>query len=86
MPCAPTTSECTAGEERVGVMAERRIVGYRQDEEQHWIAELECGHSQHVRHTPPWQVRLWVLTPEGRAGRMGTLLSCRRCDEEKARA
>lgn len=62
-------------------MSEQRIVGFRQDLEQHWIAELACGHTQHVRHTPPWQVRPWVLTPEGRAGRLGTSLPCRRCDE-----
>jgi hypothetical protein len=58
---------------------ERRIVGYHQDEEQHWVAELECGHTQHVRHTPPWQVRPWVLTPEGRASHIGTPLTCRLC-------
>jgi hypothetical protein len=62
-------------------MVERRITGFRLDPEQHWIAELECGHSQHVRHTPPWEVRPWVLTREGRAGRLGTLLPCRQCDE-----
>jgi len=58
---------------------ERRIVGYHQDEEHHWIAELECGHTQHVRHEPPWQVRPWVTTPEGRAGRLGLMLQCGRC-------
>ena len=26
---------------------ERRIVGFHQDDEQHWVAELECGHTQH---------------------------------------
>ena len=31
----------------------RRIVGFHQDEEQHWVAELECRHNQHVRHDPP---------------------------------
>lgn len=67
-------------------MADQRIVGFRQDEEQHWAAELECGHSQHVRHTPPWQVRPWVLTPEGRAGRLGTLLPCRQCDAREVAA
>jgi hypothetical protein len=59
----------------------RRIVGYRQDEEGHWVAELDCGHSQHVRHDPPWQVREWVTTPEGRARHLGAELHCRRCDE-----
>jgi hypothetical protein len=28
-------------------------VGYHQDEEQNWVAELSCGHQQHVRHRPP---------------------------------
>ncbi|HJR16150.1 MAG TPA: DUF3565 domain-containing protein [Gemmatimonadales bacterium] len=59
---------------------EQRIVGYHQDEEQHWVAELECGHTQHVRHTPPWQVRPWVVTPEGRASHLGTFLTCRLCE------
>jgi Protein of unknown function (DUF3565) len=62
-------------------MSEQRIVGFRQDLDQDWIAELECGHTQHVRHAPPWQVRPWVMTPEGRAGRLGTTLPCRQCDE-----
>ena len=57
----------------------RRIVGFHTDEEGHWVAELECGHGQHVRHDPPWQVRLWVTTPEGRAGRIGEILSCAKC-------
>jgi uncharacterized protein DUF3565 len=64
-----------------GRMTDRRIVGFRQDAEQEWIAELECGHTQHVRHNPPWQVRSWVVTSEGRAGRLGTLLPCRLCDD-----
>ncbi|HEU4649176.1 MAG TPA: DUF3565 domain-containing protein [Gemmatimonadales bacterium] len=62
---------------------QRRITGFHQDEEQHWVAELECGHTQHVRHDPPWQVRPWVVTAEGRAERLGSSLNCRRCDEER---
>ena len=61
-------------------MATRRIAGFHQDEENHWVADLECGHSQHVRHDPPWQVRPWVITVEGRNGRLGTTLECRLCD------
>jgi hypothetical protein len=57
----------------------RRITGFRQDEEGHWIAELECGHSQHMRHQPPWQVRPWVLTAEGRARYIGVAVPCRLC-------
>ena len=44
------------------------------------MADLACGHGQHVRHDPPWQVREWVTTPEGRASRLGMELDCKRCD------
>jgi Protein of unknown function (DUF3565) len=60
---------------------ERRIVGYHRDQEGHWVADLECGHTQHVRHEPPWQNRPWVVTEAGRTGRLGTMLSCRLCGE-----
>jgi hypothetical protein len=59
---------------------QRRIVGFHQDAEGHWVADLECGHGQHVRHDPPWQVRPWVLAPETRAKYLGTTLDCRLCD------
>ena len=59
----------------------RAISGFRQDDEGDWVAELECGHGQHVRHDPPWQVRPWVVTAEGRAQRIGTTLRCMRCLE-----
>lgn len=55
------------------------IIGYHQDEEQHWVAELGCGHYQHVRHDPPWQNRIWVTTAVGRESRWGHLLRCVRC-------
>lgn len=61
---------------------QRRITGFHQDDERHWVAELECGHGQHVRHDPPWQVRPWVLHEGTRRDHLGTLLDCRRCDEE----
>jgi hypothetical protein len=61
---------------------QRKIVGFERDEEGHWVARLECGHGQHVRHDPPWTVREWVTTEEGRAQRIGTMLNCKRCDEE----
>jgi hypothetical protein len=61
------------------VPAQRRIAGFHQDEEGHWVADLECGHSQHVRHDPPWQNRPWVLTAEGRAQFIGLELTCVKC-------
>lgn len=59
----------------------RRIVGFHRDGEQHWVADLECGHTQHVRHDPPWQVREWVTTSAGRASRLGMLLDCVECSK-----
>jgi len=58
----------------------RKILGFHQDEQEHWVVELECGHNQHVRDAPPWVSRPWVTTPEGRASRLGTLLNCKKCD------
>jgi hypothetical protein len=59
----------------------RKIVSFHQDQEQHWVARLDCGHNQHVRHNPPWVNRPWVVTPEGRAAAMGAELDCKKCDE-----
>lgn len=61
---------------------ERAITGFHQDDQGHWVAELVCGHNQHVRHDPPWQVRPWVLTEEGRRTRLGVILNCVLCDEQ----
>ncbi len=63
----------------------RRITGFHQDEEQHWVAELECGHTQHVRHDPPWQTRTWVVTVEGRQSRIGDDMNCLLCEADAAR-
>ncbi len=57
------------------------IVGYHQDEYRDWVADLACGHGQHVRHQPPFFSRPWVLTPEGRERQLGQLLFCKRCQE-----
>lgn len=57
------------------------IAGYHRDEENHWVAELTCGHNQHVRHTPPWVNRPWVVTADGRAAMLGAMLNCKKCDE-----
>ncbi len=57
------------------------IAGYHKDDEDHWVAQLACGHNQHVRHDPPWAVREWVTTLEGRTQMLGHLLDCRKCDE-----
>ena len=59
----------------------QRIVGYHKDVLDDWVAELACGHFQHVRHDPPWQNRPWVETQEGRDKMLGYPLSCKKCLE-----
>lgn len=56
------------------------IVGYHRDEHDDWVAELACGHFQHVRHNPPWFNRPWVITEAGRASMLGHELNCKKCD------
>ena len=60
---------------------QQAIMGFHLDDEQHWVAQLACGHNQHVRHTPPWQNRPWVLTKEGREEKLGMMLECKLCDD-----
>jgi hypothetical protein len=57
------------------------IAGYHLDEANDWVAELACGHFQHVRHNPPWTNRPWVISEAGRQSHLGHLLSCKKCDE-----
>ncbi|WP_349255317.1 DUF3565 domain-containing protein [Spectribacter hydrogenooxidans] len=45
------------------------MVDYHRGEERHWVAELACGHNQHVRQNLPWAQRPWVTTAAVRAGR-----------------
>jgi len=56
------------------------ITGFHLDAEHDWVAELVCGHFQHVRHKPPWIQRPWLVTEQGRAGMLGELLDCKKCD------
>nr|WP_277872182.1 DUF3565 domain-containing protein [Marinobacter maroccanus] len=64
-----------------GGQMKQPITGYHKDEESHWVAQLACGHNQHVRHTPPWVNRPWVTTEEGRESMLGFELDCRKCEE-----
>lgn len=56
------------------------MTGFHTDEDGDWVAELSCGHNQHVRHKPPFQMRPWVLDAEGRSERLGMPLDCPLCD------
>ena len=59
---------------------QRKIIGFHQDAAQEWVADLACGHQQHVRHAPPWFNHPWVVSPEGRRSRLGSTLDCKHCD------
>jgi tellurite methyltransferase len=58
----------------------RRITGFREDEGGAWAAELSCLHGQHIRHSPPFQNRPWVLTAAGRQEHLDTDINCPLCD------
>ena len=58
--------------------ADRRLPS--QDLDGDWVAELACGHSQHMRHRPPWQSRPWVADEAGRAAKLGAAIDCPLCD------
>jgi hypothetical protein len=60
---------------------QQRIIGFHKDDENHWVADLKCGHAQHVRHDPPWMERPWVTSEKGRQSRLGLELNCVICDE-----
>lgn len=61
---------------------QQAIVGFHIDEENHWVADLACGHTQHVRHDPPWQNRPWVLTGQGRKEKLEVMLECKKCEDK----
>ena len=64
---------------------ERAIIGFHKDESNDWVAQLECGHFQHVRHKPPLVNRPWVVTLEGRKDMLGSQLNCVKCDRGELR-
>jgi tellurite methyltransferase len=78
--------EGALGPERLTALAARlrplpaaRIAGFEPDDEGQLIARLDCGHTQHMRHKPPWELRPWVATAAGRAEQVGTWVSCIWC-------
>jgi len=56
------------------------IVSFHPDGDSLWVAKLACGHSQHVRHNPPWQEHPWVTSEAGRSANIGTELDCLYCN------
>ena len=65
----------------MGWLMRQKIRAYHQDTESDWVAELACGHYQHVRHNPPWTNRPWVMTEQGRQSKLGLELECKKCQE-----
>jgi len=59
---------------------QRGIIGFHQDQEGDWVADLACGHTQHVRHRPPWTNHPWVEHVDGRAAHLGKPLECVVCE------
>lgn len=55
------------------------IYDFRQDDLGRWQVLLTCGHTNPVRHRPPYVNRPWVLTREGRQERIGQPWRCREC-------
>ena len=58
----------------------RAISSFRRDEHGDWIAALDCGHLQHVRHRPPFVNRPWIVRENTRNAMIGAELDCPRCD------
>ena len=58
----------------------RAIADFHVDVNGDWVADLDCGHGQHMRHRPPLVMRPWVATEAGRAAMLGSTLECVRCD------
>jgi tellurite methyltransferase len=52
----------------------RPIIRFGHDDIGDWVATLNCGHLQHVRHSPPFINRPWVITKFGRESKIGAAL------------
>ena len=63
-----------------GDTMKRAITDFHLDEHRDWVADLDCGHGQHVRHRPPFVNRPWVASDAGRTAMLGSALDCVRCD------
>lgn len=59
---------------------ESKIVEFYKDENQEWVAKLDCGHTQHMRHKPPFINRPWTKTKDGRKNYIGHKIDCKKCD------
>ncbi|MHC8348882.1 DUF3565 domain-containing protein [Pseudomonas sp. RT4P38] len=76
---AKQSSESEHNPDRRNAAKGSTVTGFHQDEDGHWVAELSCGHTQHLRHQPPWQSRAWVLDPAQRIEQIGRPFDCGWC-------
>ncbi len=60
---------------------ERTIVAFQQDRAGDWLAVLDCGHTRHLRHDPPWMERAWLTSEAERRRRIGQRIPCQTCAE-----
>jgi tellurite resistance-related uncharacterized protein len=58
----------------------RTMTGFRRDDDEAWVAELSCLHSQHIRHEPPRWEAAWIDDGAERARRVGQPIDCPLCD------
>ncbi|MEE4084118.1 DUF3565 domain-containing protein [Pseudomonas viridiflava] len=71
--------ESERNSDRRAQLEKSTVIDFQQDEEGHWVAMLSCGHTQHLRHQPPWQSRAWVLDPAKRQQKIGQGFHCGWC-------
>ena len=71
--------ECDPGPDKRMLSTDSKVLDLRQDDEGHWVAILSCGHTQHLRHQPPWQNRHWLLDPQRRNALIGQPFVCGWC-------
>jgi tellurite methyltransferase len=64
-------------------LVQRSITGFHRDPVADWVAELDCGHGQHVRNTPPFVLRPWVESDAGRSAHLGQMLECVLCERRE---
>ncbi|WP_283182978.1 DUF3565 domain-containing protein [Pseudomonas svalbardensis] len=76
---AKQSPESEHNPDRRGAAKGSTVTGFHQDEDGHWVAELSCGHTQHLRHQPPWQSRAWVLDSTQRSKKIGQPFDCGWC-------
>lgn len=64
---------------RLQANPESIIQGFERDGKGEWVAILDCGHSRHIRHQPPFRYAPWVESERGRDSQLGARIGCSLC-------